>query len=74
MLAMDCIIHYNDVKETALTKLNERNFNTIRQCAQQWLSLERYEKRIFESNSKLWDCTFAEIRSSKKKIKLSDSD
>ena len=43
MSAMDCIIHYDDVKETALTKLNERNFNTIRQCAQQWLSFESYE-------------------------------
>ena len=47
---MECIIHYNNVKN-----LTDTNFNTLKKCAQQWLALEGVEKVIALKHKQLWD-------------------
>ena len=43
---MECIIHYNDVNESDVKNFTDTNFNALKKCAQQWLSLEGVEKFI----------------------------
>ena len=52
---MECIIHYNDVNESDVRNLTDTNFNTLKKCAQQWLSLEGVEKVIALKHKQLWD-------------------
>ena len=53
---MDCLIHYQDVNENKLTKLNEQNFAVLKDCAHKWLSTNGCEKNIVRQNSSVWNC------------------
>ena len=58
---MECLIHYDDVTESSLINLNERNIVTLKDCAQQWLLTDGCEKQIVQQRLETWGCLAAEI-------------